>query len=472
MSTLTEGKVVGDVVLHERDANGSREELLVDQGQTLVIGTVVRDGDAGRKVALGTLLNEVQRVINVGTAMAAGTFRIALTHPDSGQVFHTAEMAHDASTADIETAIELLGGAADIADDDIKITGTDVDDFTVTFSGGRWAGKAIAPILVHTADDATAGTRYEVREVVIGGSLGGTIVNEIQTATWNDTATGGTFTVRARDAWGVLQTTGTIAYDATDAVGQTALDEAFGSGRIAFTSLSTTVLVLTWSGPGMAGRNQDPITFPTFPASVTSATIVETAAGSGLSGNPANEVQTATFDTAATAGTFTVTALDHSGTSVTTGDIDWNDTAAAMQAVLDTAFGTDRIISALLAGANVDDGFVLTFSGAGFSGVDQPLITVDVSALTSVTSTAVVETVKGGGGGGGGLQEADAICIKAVTTVSGEITTKTVFLTDTAVVNEDQLAFGSGDKDAAIRSLKSNHIMMRKQPTTTETQTS
>ncbi len=351
MSTLTEGTVVGDIILQERELNGSREELLMDESQTLVLGTVCRDGAGGRKVALTAKTNEVHTLAFTG--FNAGFVKLGFTHPITGVVEWTADVSDALSAANIQTLVDGL--AIVVTADDIKVTGSTIDDAIFTYSGGDWTGRPVPLVQIDFGDAFAVASIVSITRTTKGGGAGGAAANEVQTFTWDATATGGTFTVTAKDSSGDEQTSGDITYDDSDADGQAFLDAAFGADQIIFTSLSTTVLVLTYSGAGMAG-------------------------------------------------------------------------------------------------------------------VDHDLATIDVSSLTSVSSSTGVETTKGRPGG---TQEANSICIKAATTAGSALTTKTVFLTNTAVVNEDQLDFGDGDKDAAIRELNDVHkIMMRKQPTTTETQTS
>lgn len=364
MSTLTEGKVVGDIILQERELNGSREELLMDESQTLVLGTVCRDGAGGRKVALTAKTNEVHTVTFTG--LAAGVVMIGITHPVTGTVSWTDELAHAATKADIKTELETM---ANVDADDIIVGGTDIDAFTLTYSGGLWAGRAVPLVRTQMGDAATATASAVIVRTTKGGGAGGAAANEVQDVTW-----------------------GTVA-----------------------------------------------------------------------------------VPDAATSGSFFITGKDLSGDEVTTVAVAWNASAATLQAALDTAFGTDGVIGTTHTGADVDDGFTLTFSGAGYAGVDQDPITVDVTTTPLVLTTLAVAyaLVEGTKGRPGGTQEANSICIKAATTVGSALTTKTVFLTNTAVVNLDQLDFGDGDKDDAIRELNDNkQIKMRTQPTTTETQTS
>lgn len=98
-----------------------------------------------------------------------------------------------------------------------------------------------------------------------------------------------------------------------------------------------------------------------------------------------NEVQTV-----AIAGTLS------GGSAIVTGPLGQfplahNANLAAIQAVIDLAYGANRVVV-----AGTIASFTLTYSGAGASGLDQNPIQIDSSGLTGATSVVISETTKGG----------------------------------------------------------------------------
>jgi hypothetical protein len=114
----------------------------------------------------GGLPNAVHTITCTG--LAAGTARLGLTDPATGDVHWTDELAFNTSGANWEVEIETL--AAVFGDDDIKVTGTDLAaGITLTYSGGVWAGRATPLVQIHLSDDATA-TAHPVIDEVQGGA--------------------------------------------------------------------------------------------------------------------------------------------------------------------------------------------------------------------------------------------------------------------------------------------------------------
>ncbi len=117
------------------------------------------------------------------------------------------------------------------------------------------------------------------RECEVDGN--GTPVNEVQTLTTTGTASGGTFTLTGDDVLEVEQTTSALAWNASMATINTELDTVYGASRIV-ASGTVDVLVLTFSGQGMAGYDKDAFTMDvTSLTGVSASTPVETTKGSG-----------------------------------------------------------------------------------------------------------------------------------------------------------------------------------------------
>lgn len=316
MALETETTRIHDIVKWEEDARYSREDLLVDESQTLVMGEVCRAGAGGRKVTVATAVNEVQTIGITGT-LTAGTF--TLTFIDlNGASKETDPIAYNASTAGVQTGIDTaLGASICVA------SGTAITAMVMTFSGIGYAGLPQALIVVDGSD--------------------------------------------------------------------------------------------------LSGEEDITVT-PTTPG------------GSGV--GPANEVQLIAIVGTLTAGSYTLTLPDEDG-DLQTITVLYDDDTAAVQAVLDTAFGSDAIV----AGGTVHTAQTLTFSGIGFNRRSQPMGILDVSGLTGDTSAAITETTAGGPGGEG---KADSICIKALTTASGAKTTKTLFVVRNAIVHRNRLVVTAG----------------------------
>lgn len=334
MTLQTETVRIHDIVKWEEDARYSREDLLVDESQTLVMGEVCRAGVGGRKVTLATAVNEVQTIGITGT-LTAGTF--TLTFIDlNGASKETDPIAYNASTAGVQTGIDTaLGGSICVA------SGTAITAMVMTFSGIGYAG------------------------------------------------------------------------------------------------LPQTLIVV--DGSDLSGE-EDITVAPTTPG------------GSGV--GPANEVQLIAIVGTLTAGNYTIKLPDEDG-DIQTITVEYDDDTAAVQAVLDTAFGSDAIV----AGGTVHTAQTLTFSGVGFNRRPQPMAILDVSNLTGDTSDAVTETTAGGPGGTG---KADSVCLKAVTTASAAKTTRSLFLVRNAIVHRDKLTVTAGAVEVdAVDALAAVGILAR-----------
>lgn len=114
----------------------------------------------------GGLPNSVHTITSTG--LAAGFVRLGFTDPLTGDVHWTDALAESTSGADWETEVETL--AAVFGDDDIKITGTDIESgLTITYSGGIWAGREIA-LVQFWSDTAGTKTAHPVIDRVQGGA--------------------------------------------------------------------------------------------------------------------------------------------------------------------------------------------------------------------------------------------------------------------------------------------------------------
>ncbi|MCA9014008.1 MAG: LamG domain-containing protein [Planctomycetaceae bacterium] len=141
-------------------------------------------------VAIGSGNNEVQVITLGGTAATGGTFTLTFDGQTTGTI------AYNASAATVETALEAL---SNIGVGDATVSGSAGGPWTVEFTG------------------ALAATNVALMTINVTGLTGA--VNEVQTISSPSSPTGGTFTLSFNG-----QTTGAIAYNASAATIQTALE--------------------------------------------------------------------------------------------------------------------------------------------------------------------------------------------------------------------------------------------------------
>lgn len=279
MSTLTESKTIGDVVKQELPTRASRADVLVDQNQTLVIGSVCRTGAAGRKVVLGAAVNEVQTIGLTGS-LSGGTF--TFTFQIEGGAFVTTDpIAYNGDTAAVQAGIDTaLGGNQCVA------SGTAITGMILTFSGVGYAGKEQARIVVKT-QGLTGQAAITVTETTKGGYGSGGGADEVQTLAMAGTITGGTYTITVVDETGADATTTDLAYNADIAAINAALDVALGASEVVASGTVVTACVFTFSGSSYDKRNQLPITvdMSSLTGGGTEYTMTETTKG-GSAGSP------------------------------------------------------------------------------------------------------------------------------------------------------------------------------------------
>jgi hypothetical protein len=116
-----------------------------------------------------------------------------------------------------------------------------------------------------------------------------------------------------------------------------------------------------------------------------------------------NEVQQINFNIASTGGTVTLQVPKANGQMITTTGAAWNATdgtyLAAIQAVLDVATGVaSGIVVSAIPAVDPDLGFILTYSGAGYAGLPQPMAAVTGTLPTSSTTWTISRTATGSNG--------------------------------------------------------------------------
>jgi hypothetical protein len=228
-----------------------------------LFGQVMEEG-----ITLSTGRNEIEQVSR-GTH-TGGTF--TLTY--SGQT--TAAIAFDAPAAGIAGSVQtLLEALSNIAVGEISVTGPHGGPWLVEFTS-TLGSQNITPLVID-GTLLTGGTGEAVTTTVPGILLadvpelpvdvnaftlyvGDSLANEVQTITRQ--ATGGTFTLTVTTPLGDTATTGNIAYNATGAQVQTALEglSIINVGDVTVTGAASGPWVATFGGR-FARLNMPAITF-------------------------------------------------------------------------------------------------------------------------------------------------------------------------------------------------------------------
>jgi len=293
--------------------------------------------------------------------------------------------------------------------------------------------------------------------------------NETHTYTMVAVPTSGTFKFRLWHSGGYWVETAAIAYNAANTVIAAACNAVLGTSAVACTGTAATTMALAFSGSGYAAKYQ-PIgsmdiqdSFPTLSFTVSRSV---------AAGVARNEVQTVDFGAAATGGTvkFGVhipqTGIPPSGEW----PVVWTDTAAwsatdatylaAIQAVLDQVCGANGIVVTAKAATDTDLALVFTFSGTGFLGIAHPVLDIDTSALTSVTTSTWTRTTPGGAVGAQLTALADSIALEAIDASAAD-KTGLFLVRGPAIVDADELVYGGGDPTAVAASLLAIGIIVQ-----------
>jgi hypothetical protein len=201
-------------------------------------------------------------------------------------------------------------------------------------------------------------------------SVGKANCNEIQTIAV--VATGGTFTLTLG-----AQTTAAIAWNASTGTLQTRIQTDLNTTVTACTVTGSGTLAAPWVVTVTTPANTPIALMTANSASLTggSGTVTELQAGSA----GVNEVQTVTAAAGVSGGTFTLTF-----NGATTIPINWNATAAQVQAAL-RALST---INTVTAAGSAGGPWTVTWSGAQ-ANTQEPLMFGDGSLLTGATSSLV-----------------------------------------------------------------------------------
>lgn len=288
--------------------------------------------------------------------------------------------------------------------------------------------------------------------------------NESHKYTFTGTPTAGTFTLTLYHKDGYWVQTAPIAFDATNAVLDAAIEAVLGTSSVAATATgqgtAITDLTIVHSGTGYASK-----TFPLGQCDITNLTGVTAVAvaRSVPAGVGADEVQTVAIGGTVSGGSFRL------GIPQLDGSIAWTDTIAHnatfstvvsnAQTAIDNLLGTANLI--VVAGSAYT-AITLTFSGTGYTTLSWPLVELDVGALTGATTSTISRTTTGGAAGNEPDNTADSISLFDVDASAADV--DATFIVRDAVVNGSQLEYGGGEPDACKTALKTVGIIVRDEP--------
>ncbi len=284
MAVQTEPKYIGDVVKFEEDSRFSRAKETVESSQTLVLGAVCRTGGVGRKVAVTAPVNEVQLAAITGT-LTAGSWTFSFRDSSGAKVI-TDPIAFDANTAAIQTGIDTALGA-----NKVVINGTAITAMVLTYSGADYAGLP-QELAILDVSDLTGEEDSSVSRTTAGGAGGESGADEVQTITVTGTPTAGTFTLKFVDESNVEQTTAAIAWDASTATIQTAVDLVLNpDDSVVLSGTAVTAQIYTFSGVNFEKRNQAPVVMDiSLLTGATAVANVETTRGGSGGTQPADSI--------------------------------------------------------------------------------------------------------------------------------------------------------------------------------------
>jgi hypothetical protein len=325
----------------------------------------------------GAATDEVQTVTITGTP-TGGTFTLGF-----GSVLTTA-LAYNATATTVDTALEVVVGAGNVVVTGGPGPGT---AYTVTFAG-TLAGRNVTALTASGAS-LTGGTSPAVAVTTPTPGVSAVAKNEVQAYTVTGTPTGGTYTL----SYGGVATAG-IAYNASAATVDTALELVVGTGNVVVTGgpSATAQLTVTFGGD-LASRDVSALTASA--ASLTGGTPVIGVGtiAAGASG-PAVSLGSITsteyvYVTGDVPGTYTFRLFQDSNTNLQLDADDERSTALITMTVYDaggpgtTVVTSDDVAPVLAATTPVTLGEVVT-AGITYS---KPLSLTD--ARGSLVSTGL-----------------------------------------------------------------------------------
>ena len=287
-------------------------------------------------------------------------------------------------------------------------------------------------------------------------ALGTGLADDVQTIGITGTLSAGSFTLGFTTPDDKTIWTDPIAYNGNTAAVQAGVDTALGGSICVVAGTAITAMTFTFSGTAYSGIEQPLIQINTQGLTGEEDTTIThtTVGGQGGGGTATNEVQLMAISGTLTSGTFTVTGRKSDGELVTTGTVAYNGNTAALQAVLDTAFGTNQII----AGGTAITAATFTFSGDEYAGWDVDQFTVDAELCVGKTSTSFTTTTQGGPAGSG---DAYGVMLEAVTTTSA--TAETVIAARECTVDEDEVVYTPGNRRDAMKDLEARGFLFQRE---------
>lgn len=281
----------------------------------------------------------------------------------------------------------------------------------------------------------------------------GAAANCVQTIGITGTLSAGSFALKFLKNDGTEEWTDPIAYNGDTAAVQAGVDTALGGSIVVVAGTAITAMTFTFSGVGYAGKAQQLIGIDISGLTGEEDTNVAMTTAGGTGVNAAvNEVQTVAM-AGGSAGTYTLTFTDHTGTSITTGDIAYNEADnAAVETIIETALGANTVS----VGGTVHTAMTLTFDLGQYAGRPQAMVTIDATSWTG-TSSAISRTTIGEPESSG---DAYGIMAEDVTSGASEYPTANVVVRD-AVYAKSGMDFGSGNMADAIEVFAAQGIIVR-----------
>jgi len=357
--------------------------------------------------------DEVQVIAAHESVVSGGNFTITVNI--AGTAHTTANIAHDAVAATIETAIDVVctGNVASWTNGDISVALT-----------GNLTANAATLTYDGTSVDATNHPAATLTDVDLTGNSTGTVAETAAGAAGTDevqslaahvaTVSGGNFTITINLADEAPFTTANIAFDAAQAAIETAIDVAATAASVVswvngditvalVGDLTANAASFTYDGASVNSTDQNELTVTDVDLSGGGSLNTVSTSTPGVTGT--DEIQTiAIFPVDIASGNYTLTINVTTDAAFDTANIAYDANAATIQTAVDTAASGN--ITAYANGAIAVTGgplttspLVLTFSGVSVDNADQTLtivndIDLDPDYAGATTTTTNGQTVR------------------------------------------------------------------------------
>lgn len=354
-----------------------------------------------------TEVDEVQSLAAFNCTVTGGNFTLAFTLQD-GTTFTTANIAHDANAATIETAIDTAATG--------NVTGWTNGDITLALTGDLNANAATLTYDGNSVDASNHDVAV-IADVNLSGGSTGTVsttnegaapVDEVQSiGTYNGSVTGGNFTLTVNLAEESAFTTANIVHNANAATIETAIDTVATGNVTGWTNgditisggdLTTNAVVLTYDGNSVDETNHATVIITDVDLSGGGTVGDVTTTNEGVT--PVDEVQSmAIYAVAVTGGNFTLTFNLADATTFTTANIAHDANAATIETAIDVAATAEPVPAWVNGDISVSGGplttnaVVLTFDGDSVDEANHVTTVVnDVSLSGGTTGTLSITT--------------------------------------------------------------------------------